>query len=269
MEEIHALIGLLLLSSILRSNDEKMKSLFTKDECSRPIFRASMSIKRYEILIASLRFDDAQTRAQRKQGDKAAAISEIFNKIISNSQEAYCASEFVTVDEMLVPFRGRCGFRVYMPKKPKKYGMKVMCLTDSKTSYLVNAYIYTGKGSDGLGLTEKENEMPVSVQSLIRLCKVIEGSNRNVTADNWFTSLDGVEQLGKMKLTYVGTIRKDKRTIPVEFQLIDIDPLSLHCTGLEVKWYFCLMYLRRIDLFALFQHFTIKLKQIKSRGNQR
>lgn len=218
VEEVNALIGLLLLSSILKSNDEKMKSLFTKDEYSRPIFRASMSAKRYEILIGSLRFDDAQTRVQRKQDDKAAAISEIFYKVISNSQAAYCPSEYVTVDEMLVPFRGRCGFRVYMPKKPKKYGIKMMCLTDSKTSYLVNAYIYTGKNSDGMGLSEKEKEMPVTVQCLTRLCKVIEGSKRNVTADNWFTTLDGVEQLGKMKLTYVGTIRKDKRAVPHEFQ---------------------------------------------------
>lgn len=130
----------------------------------------------------------------------------------------YSVSEYVTVDEMLKPFRGRCGFRVYMPKKLKKYDIKVICLTDSKTSYLVNAYIYTGKNSDGIGLTQKEQEKPVAVQSLIRLCKVIEGSNRNVTADNWFTSVDGIEQLRNMKLTYVGTMRKDKRAIPEEFQ---------------------------------------------------
>ncbi|XP_054746656.1 piggyBac transposable element-derived protein 3-like [Anastrepha obliqua] len=226
MEEIQALIGLLVLASVLRSNDEKMKSLFTKDECSRPIFRATMSEKHYEILMGSLRFDDAQTRAQRRNDDKAAAISEIFYKIISNSQAAYSPSEFVTVDEMLVPFRGRCAFRVYMPKKPKKYSIKVMCLTDAKTSYLVNAYIYTGKNSDGEGLSEKEQEMPVAVQSLTRLCKVIEGRKRNVTADNWFTSLDGVKQLGKMKLTYVGTVRKDKRTIPEEFQACRRRPVA-------------------------------------------
>lgn len=217
-EEIHALIGLLLLSSILKSNNEKMKSLFTKDEYSRPIFAATMSVKRYEILIGALRFDCAQTRDERKRVNKAAAISEIFDKIISNSQKAYSPSEYVTIDEMLVPFRGRCPFRVFMPKKPKKYGMKVMCLTDARTSFLVNAYIYTGKDSDGVGLTEEERKKPVTVQSLTRLCKVIEGTNRNVTADNWFSSMDGVEELGKMKLTYVGTIRRDKRAIPEEFQ---------------------------------------------------
>uniref|UniRef100_A0A1B6LUY7 PiggyBac transposable element-derived protein domain-containing protein n=1 Tax=Graphocephala atropunctata TaxID=36148 RepID=A0A1B6LUY7_9HEMI len=215
--EINALIGLLLLSSVLKSNDEKIQSLFTKDWFSRPIFRATMSVKRFDILVGSLRFDNAQTRDQRKMTDKAAAISEIFSKFISNSQIVYCPSALVTIDEMLVPFRGRCSFRVYMPKKPKKYGVKVMCLADAKTSYLFNAYIYTGKGSDGEGLNEKEKNLSVPTQSLIKLCQPIQGSNRNVTADNWFSSLDGVEELEKRKLTYVGTLRKDKRAIPVEF----------------------------------------------------
>lgn len=36
--EINALIGLLLLESVLKYNGEKMTSLFCKDEYSRPIF---------------------------------------------------------------------------------------------------------------------------------------------------------------------------------------------------------------------------------------
>lgn len=216
-EEINALIGLLLLSSILKSNDENMESLFTRDEFSRPIFRATMSLNRYKALVGALRFDDAQTREERKTTDKAAAISEIFCKIISNSQAVYRPSAYTTIDEMLIPFRGRCSFKMYMPKKPKKYGIKVMCLADAKTSYLCNAYIYTGKGSDGFGLTEEEKSCSVPTQSLIRLCKVIEGTNRNVTADNWFSSLEAVDVLHKKKLTYVGTLKRNKLCIPVEF----------------------------------------------------
>lgn len=217
IEEMNALIGLLLLSSVLKSNDENMESLFKKDECSRPIFRATMSLNRYKALVASLRFDNAQTREQRKQTDKAAPISEIFNKIIKNSQAVYRPSAYVTIDEMLVPFRGRCAFRMYMPKKPKKYGIKIMCLADAKTSYLCNAYIYTGKGSDGIGLTESEKNLSIPTQSAIRLCKTIEGTNRNVTADNWFSSIECMDELHKRKLTYVGTLKKDKRCIPLEF----------------------------------------------------
>lgn len=65
-EEINALIGTLLLGSVLKSNNESMTSLFSKDKCSRPIFRATMSEKRYKVLIAYLLFDEARARETRK-----------------------------------------------------------------------------------------------------------------------------------------------------------------------------------------------------------
>lgn len=216
--EINALIGLLLLTSVLKSNHETVLSMFCKDYCNRPLFYASMSMRRFEVLMSCLRFDDVDTRIQRKATDKAAPISEIFNKVILNSQKAYSISEVATIDEMLIPFRGRCGFRIYMPKKPHKYGIKVMCLADAKTSYLFNSYIYTGKDSDGIGLSPDQiSRMNKPTQSVVRLCQPIAKSNRNITADNWFSSLEVTDELERMGLTYVGTMRKDKREIPKEF----------------------------------------------------
>lgn len=215
--EMNAFIGLLLLSSIFKSNHEDLLSLFSKDPTGRPIFHATMSAKRFEILLRCLRFDDSTTREERKNNDKACAISEIFNKFIANSQEAYTVSDNVTIDEMLIPFRGKCFFRVYIPSKPAKYGIKVMCLADSKTSYLYNAYIYTGKGSDGIGMSEEEKKFKVPSQSVLRLCKPIEKSNRNITADNYFSSVEIVDELKRRGLTFVGTVRKNKREIPPEF----------------------------------------------------
>lgn len=215
--EIKALIGLLMLKSIFRCSNEKVLSIFSKGITGRPIFRATLSMKRFEVLLACLRFDDSNTREERKKTDRAAAISFIFNKFIKNCNELYSPGTNVTIDEMLVPFRGKCGFRTYMPKKPKKYGVKIMCLTDSSTSYLVDAYIYKGKNTDGEGLTEDEQKFSKPTQSVIRLCKSIEGTNRNVTGDNWFTSVELVDELGDRSLTYVGTLKKNKKEIPIEF----------------------------------------------------
>lgn len=95
--------------------------------------------------------------------------------------------ECACVDEMLVAFRGRCKFKIYIPNKTCKYGLKVMCLTDARTGYLLNAYVCTGKDSDGQSLdqTEKRLQKPTqAVFRVIRLIKPIEKSNRNITADN-------------------------------------------------------------------------------------
>lgn len=217
IDEINALIGLELLSSILRSNDERINSLFTKDCFSRPIFSATMSEKRFEILLMCLRFDDVTTRPVRRQTDKAAPISELFDQFIANSRSIYSPSSNVTIDEMLVPFRGRCSFRVFMPNKPRKYGIKVMCLCDSKTSYLINAYIYTGRGSDATSLSEQEKTLSIPCQAVIKLCKPIVSTNRNITADNWFSCEEVLDELLKRNLTYVGTVKKNKKFIPREF----------------------------------------------------
>lgn len=105
-----------------------------------------MSLKRYLFILCAIRFDDPDTRTDRiRSGDTAAAISQIFTQFINNCNANYACSEFATVDEMLVPFRGKCKFRMYMKSKPAKYGLKIMCLCDAKTHYLINAFIYTGK----------------------------------------------------------------------------------------------------------------------------
>lgn len=229
--EINAYIGLQLLASILKSSREDMASLFSKDVTNRPYFNATMSVKRFEILTSCIRFDDKETRVQRKKENKAAAISELFSQFISNSQENYSVSSCVTVDEMLVPFRGRCSFRVYMPKKPHKYGIKVQCLCDAATSYLYNGYIYTGKDSDGVGLTEEELMLQKPTQTVVRLSKPLHRTNRNITCDNYFTSLETVDVLRSKGLTVVGTLNKNRLVIPQEHLPQSGRPVgsSLHC----------------------------------------
>lgn len=103
-----------------------------------------MSLKRFLFIITALRFDDPSTRNERiKDDDKLAPISEIFHLFITNCQSCYFPSEYLTVDEMLAKFRGRCHFRIYMKSKSNKYGIKIMCLCDAKSCYLINAFVYS------------------------------------------------------------------------------------------------------------------------------
>lgn len=104
--ELDALLGLLVLSSITKSNDESIRSLYSKDLCGRPIFSATMQEKRSLVLTAPLRFDDTETREERRLTDKTAPIAEFFSRFIDNCQRGHCVSSEVTVDEMLLPFRG-------------------------------------------------------------------------------------------------------------------------------------------------------------------
>lgn len=158
---MRALLGLVLLTGLFKSGHD-VESLWATDGIGRDVFRVTMSIKRFLFLLSAVRFDDIDTREERKETDKVALISEIFNKFIENCQKYYSYLEYLTVDEMLCPFRGRCLFRVYMKSKSARYGITVLCLCDAKTYYLYNAFIYTGKSR-----TCRRGELSIPTQTVL------------------------------------------------------------------------------------------------------
>ena len=54
------------------------------------------------------------------------------------------AGSDLCIDETMVPFRGRVGFRQYVPGKRFKYGMKKFKLCTTK-GYTLNTKIYCGQ----------------------------------------------------------------------------------------------------------------------------
>ena len=117
-------------------------------------------------------------------------------------------SDSLTIDEQLMPFRGRSQFIQYNPQKTSKYGINIFWLCDFKFRYAANGDIYTGK----------EPRMPVkkdlAKNVVMKLTDYIHNSGRNITMDNYFTSVPLAEDLLKKRLTIVGTIRNNKREIP-------------------------------------------------------
>lgn len=207
-EEINALIGLLLLAARKKDNHLTTSELFDPTE-SGTKYNATMSKDRFDFLLNCLRFDDKTTREERKAVDKFAPIREIWEMFIAVCRDSYKPGSFVTVDEQLQGFRGRCPFRMYIPSKPDKYGIKTVLICDCKSKYMIDAIPYMGKGTNTGG-------EPLASFFVKRLTETLRGSNRNVTMDNWFTSVPLAKELLQepFKLTIVGTIRSNKREIP-------------------------------------------------------
>lgn len=207
--ELEALFGLLYTSGALKYNHVNLEELWSK-KYGPPIFRATMSKNRFSFLIKNLRFDDKATRNQRKESDKFCAIRDIWDKYVENCRNNYTPSEYLTVDEQLLGFRGRCPFRMYIPNKPDKYGIKIVMMCDAKTFYMVSAIPYVGKES-------RPSNLPIPTQYVLELSKPIQKTNRNITVDNWFSSMGLAASLKEVGLTLVGTLRKNKPEIPTEF----------------------------------------------------
>ncbi|XP_030762213.1 uncharacterized protein LOC115887030 [Sitophilus oryzae] len=84
-------------------------------------------------------------------------------------------------------------------------------MNDSRTWYMVNAIPYVGK-------VTTEIDEPVPTYYVRKLSESIHGTNRNITVDNWFSSVDLFNKmLTEYNLTMIGTLRKNKREIPSSF----------------------------------------------------
>ena len=98
------------------------------------MYKETMSVERFGQIRRFLRFDDKRTREFRLQTDHMAAFIDIWDLFILNCKKWYSPHECVTIDEQLVPFKGRCRFFQYISTKPGKYGIKIFWLCDSITT---------------------------------------------------------------------------------------------------------------------------------------
>lgn len=106
--ELYALFGLLAFTSLFKSNNENLDTLFATNGSGREIIRCIMSKERCAFLLACLRFDNPEDRIMRQIQDASAAISNIFNIFVQNCQACYTIGTSACIDEMLIGFRGRC-----------------------------------------------------------------------------------------------------------------------------------------------------------------
>ncbi|XP_071369448.1 piggyBac transposable element-derived protein 4-like [Centroberyx affinis] len=202
--DLQAYIGLLILAGVYRSRNESTRSLWD-DHTGRAIFRATMSHRSFSLINASLRFDDKLTRAASQKHDKLAAFRTVWDKWVPRLPLLFNPGRDVCVDEQLVPFRGHCRFRQYMPSKPAKYGLKIWVTCDVNTSYAWKMQIYTGKAADG-------PEVNQGKRVVLDMTAGLRGNT--VTCDNFFTTYALAEELLKRKVALVGTIRKSKPELP-------------------------------------------------------
>ena len=205
-DKLLAFTGVLLLAGP-EKNWEVDVQLFL-DHNLNPTYKASFGVNWFENRRRNLRFDYKRTRVERLKQDNLAAFSYIWGLFIENCRTQFSLGAYTTIDEQLVPFRGRCPFLQYMPSKPAKYGIKIFWLCDASLTYASNARIYGGRQPG----SEPEKNLDQNV--IIQLTSPLRGSGRNKTKNKYFTGVPLAKTMLQRKLTIVETIKKRKREIP-------------------------------------------------------
>ena len=122
--EIKAFIRLCLYAGLHKSNHEAVSLLWSENE-GRPMFTATMPRNTFTSILKFLRFDNRATRQERQADDKLAPFRDLWSLFQVQLPKFYIPGSDLCVDEQLVAFRGKCGFRQYIPSKPAKYGIKI------------------------------------------------------------------------------------------------------------------------------------------------
>lgn len=118
----------------------------------------TMPENRFEKITQNLHLNNNETVLPKSHidYDKLHKVRPLLDLLNENIGKIYDPSSFVTVDESMIKFKGRCVLKQYMPLKPIKRGYKVWCLADAVTGFIIAFIVYTGNRSSLFLQSEKE-----------------------------------------------------------------------------------------------------------------
>lgn len=133
----------------------------------------------------------------------------------------YTPGQNLSVDEAMIPFKGRLHFKQYMPMKPTKWGVKCWAIADSSNGYMLDCQIYLGKKEI------RNNNMLLGEQVVVNLTEPYFEHYHHVFFDNFFTSVQLMKTLLEKKTYACGTVRANRKDWPEEFKTKNLKKLKM------------------------------------------
>lgn len=164
-----------------------------------------MGRDRFILLLKFWHFSDERNDT----GDRLYKIRQILNMLNNRFREILTPGKCIVIDESMIPWRGRLIFRQYIKNKSHKYGVKLYKLCTPE-GYTFKTIVYTGKEG-------KSREVNHGQNVVMKLIEGLENEGRVLVADNFYSSIDLVEELIKMKTFYCGTLRSNRKGLPKQF----------------------------------------------------
>lgn len=207
-EEIRAYIAIQIVMGIIVAPNQDM--YFTKDDLFRPTgINDRMTRDRLDKLNQYFHVADTTQNPPRRQPghDKLAHVRPIMDILLHQTKQEYSPHKETSVDEAMVAYTGRLGFKQYVPLKPTKRGIKVWMRADPNNGYVNEYQVYTGKEGN---VAEKG----LGERVVKDLTRSIWGKYHHIYCDNYFTSVDLFHELLDNKTYACGTIRTNRKGLP-------------------------------------------------------
>ncbi|GFO23342.1 PiggyBac transposable element-derived protein 3 [Plakobranchus ocellatus] len=146
--------------------------MYWSPETEQDLVCDSMTCNRFEKILSIEHLNDNDLMRPRRGGagyDRLFRVRPLIEKL--NIQFEACAEKemWVSVDEQIIPFKGRHSLKVYMMKKPKKWGYKVWVMT--RASGYVHKFVFAGNytSSEKKAVEEGLNKGKIRGNSFVTL----------------------------------------------------------------------------------------------------
>jgi hypothetical protein len=211
-EEILAYIGVIIAMELYKL--PKLDDYWKRNGISHmPWFSSIFSRTRFRALRRYFHLRDNTKRPDKNHKDyKLYQVIPIISCLTETFGGLYVPSQNVSIDEMLLGTKCWVSFTQYMPKKPKRFGIKLWALCEAKTGYGCAFQVYTGREDAA------RPELGLSYRVVFDLMKNYLDKGYRLFIDNFYTSAQLVYDL-LQRLTYAcGTLRSNREKIPPQLK---------------------------------------------------
>ena len=204
--EVYAFLAITMLTGLIDKN--RIRDYWSTDSLlATPIFSQYFTRNRYQDILRYMHFANNENIFHT---DRLGKIKPIVDQLKRKFASCMNPTQNLCVDESLVLWKGRLGFKQYIPTRRHRFGIKLFLLVDCETKFILDFIIYTGSNTDyritdGLGL---------SGSIVMELMQRYLNKGHHLYVDNWYTSPTLFEFLHRNKTGACGTVRKNRQGLP-------------------------------------------------------
>ena len=168
-----------------------------------------ISRDRFEQITRFLHFTDDSLPSRGEEGfSRLQKVDPVINHLKDKFKSTYYPHCEVSIDEAMIPFKGRSSMKQYLPLKPVKRGFKVWAMADATNGYMYDFNVYTGATAG--------RETALGEKVVLTLSDSIMGRHHQLFFDNYFTSVNLLSTLLEKGTYACGTICTNRKQYPAE-----------------------------------------------------
>lgn len=199
-EELYCFIGVHIYMGIC---DLPSWHMYYSEEYQQPFISSIFSQARFGKLLQY--FHVAPYTPPSSPVDPLSRVRPFLTHLNHFFPQCYSPSQFLTIDEAMVAYKGRSAIKQYIPSKPHKWGYKIYCLASEQ--YLLHFEVYEGKSM-------QPSQFGAPHDLVLRMTLPYCHQSFILFTDSWFTSPTLLSSLHQRGIRLCGSVRTNRKGLP-------------------------------------------------------